>query len=140
MIEGLFPGYRGMPPQHFSDLIANSKYRVERGHRLLENHRNLVPSERLHCIFGEGQQVGAVEPDLTPHDSAGRRRDQAHDGKGRHALATPGLPHQAERLALAQREGHPVDRLDVCDGTADDAAGLHREVLGQVTDLEQVFT
>ena len=42
---------------------------------------------------------------------ARRHRHQAHHGQGRHRLARPRLPHDAERLAPPDRPAHPVDRL-----------------------------
>ena len=120
--------------QRGADDRAHRVTRVQRGVRILEDHLDLAP-DRHHLPPRETRDVGALEVDRT-----GRRVVEPGDQATGGGLATPGLPHQAERLALAQREGHPVDRLDVCDGTADDAAGLHREVLGQVTDLEQGIT
>ena len=61
-----------------------------------------------------------------------QRHQQPREGR----LAAAGLPHEAERLALGEVEGDPVDGLDVADLALQDDALRQREVLHQVTDLE----
>src|SRR5205823_14738504 len=39
-------------------------------------------------------------------------RDEAYDAQARHALARGRLAYEAERLALPEREGHAIHRLD----------------------------
>ena len=49
------------------------------------------------------------------------------------------LADQAERLALGNREVHPVDGLHLSHRAAQDTA-LNREVLGEAANLEQRAT
>ena len=80
----------------------------------------------------EGRQVDAVEPD----GPAGRVAEPDHRPADR-ALAAAGLADQAERLAAADRERRPVDRLDgPLLGLEDPRPD--REVDSQVVDLDQV--
>src|SRR5690606_41456270 len=45
----------------FGDLAADAQHRVEAGHRLLEDHGDVVAAHPLHLPLGQGQQVGAIE-------------------------------------------------------------------------------
>ncbi len=101
-----------MEPQRLADLRADRQDRIERRHRLLEDHRDLVAAHKPHRLVVETQQVAAAERHGTADDAAGWLRDQAHDGERRHALAAAGFADDGERLAAAQRERHVVHRLD----------------------------
>jgi hypothetical protein len=92
-----------------ADLPADRVERVERGHRLLEDHRDVVAADALHLAFAELEQVPALEADRTADDAAGRVGDQAQDGKRRHALAAARFAHDAQGLAALQCVGHAVD-------------------------------
>ena len=111
------------------DLLADREERVQRGHRLLEDHRDVVAADRLHLGSVSAEQVAAVEADRAADDAARRVGDQAQDRQRGHALAAAGFADDAQRLAGAQREGHAVD------GRAPAPTG--REEIGlQVLDLE----
>src|SRR6266853_7023181 len=110
-----------MKPQRFADLRAGCQDWIERRHRLLENHRDLVAADPPHRLIIETQQVAAAESDRTADDAAGRLGDQAHDGERHHALAAAGFADDGERLAAAQRKGYAVHRLD--DALADEEEG-----------------
>ena len=58
----------GMPAYAFGDLLADRLQRVERRHRLLEDHADVVAAQGAHLVLGRGQHVDAVEAD------AARRR------------------------------------------------------------------
>src|SRR5439155_15148746 len=78
------------------------------------------------------EQVLALETDHALDDPRHRSRLEPQQGQRRHRLAAAGLPDDAERLALADREAHAVD-------------GLHhtppREAVGvEVLDLEDDAT
>ena len=60
------------------------------------------------------------------------RGDQPQDGEPERGLAGAGFADDAERLALAHRDAHAVDRLDVADHPAQHAA------LDRKPDLEVV--
>jgi len=72
LFRSLPAGDPPMPFEHLGDLIPHPKNRVERGHGLLENHGQLVAPERPHGLFGEREQVRAVEPDFTADNPARR--------------------------------------------------------------------
>ena len=42
-------------------LLADGEHRVERGHRLLEDHRDVAPADGAHLVFGQAEQVASLE-------------------------------------------------------------------------------
>ena len=117
--------------QRLADLPADGHDRIERGHRLLEDHGDLVAADAAHGGLVEGDEVDAVEPDGAADDAAGRIGDQAHQGERGDALAAAGFADDGQRLAALEREGHAVDGLD--------EAGARVEVGLQVVDLEHAL-
>ena len=117
-----------MRPYLLLDLPPDAVHGIERRHRVLEDHRDLRPPDASHLLVGNRHQVAALVEHLTLKDGV-RVVDQADDGEHGHALPGAGLAHDAEHLALVDREGDAVD-------------GLDRSVLRakgdlKVTDLEQ---
>ena len=68
------------------DLVAARVDRVQRGHRLLEDHRDRVPAHVPHLLVGHREKVAAREPDRALDDPAGPL-DEPHDRERRDALA-----------------------------------------------------
>jgi hypothetical protein len=58
-------GLRGrhlqMDEQRLHDLLADREDRVERGHRLLEDHRDVAAADLAHLLGGELEQVATFE-------------------------------------------------------------------------------
>ncbi len=103
-----------MKADRLRDLVADAMHRVERGHRLLKDHRDLVAADVADLLLGNRQQVFddaglAPQPDLAADDRARRRRGEAHDGEAGDALARARFPDKRQRLALAEREGNLID-------------------------------
>ena len=92
----------GVPAYALGDLLADRLDRVERRHRLLEHHADVVAAQRAHLVFGGAENVDAVEADAA--GSARRIRQQAHHGQRRHRLAGAGFADQAHHLARPDRE------------------------------------
>ena len=112
------------------DLLAHREHRVERGHRLLEDHRDLGAADRahrravrLHEI--EAGAVGAGELDPAPGDAAAAVLDQAHDRQRGHRFAGARLADDGDGLAGTDREADGAYRLDGALG----ARELHRQVI-----------
>ena len=99
-----------MQQNRFGDLIAYGKHRVERGHRLLEDHRDVAAAQPAHSRRIGADQLFALKLDRAAHDPAGRLRDQTHDRKGRNRLAATRLANDAQGLALVEAEGYAVER------------------------------
>ena len=92
------------------DLLADRVDRVQRGHRLLEDHRDLVAADRAHLALGELEQILARRRAPRPFDAPGRMRDEPHDRERGHALAAARFADDAERAALGDVERDAVDR------------------------------
>ena len=92
------------------DLEPNAKDRVERGHRVLEDHRDLVAAELPDLVIRHLQHVLLSKQD--PAADLARLGHEAQQRERRHRLARPGLPDHADDLAPIDVEGDPVDRVD----------------------------
>jgi hypothetical protein len=115
--------------QDLDDLRPDRERRVERGHRVLEDHPDLAPAHVLELPLGELGQLTPVEADGAGDDPGWRRGEEAHDRE-----RGDGLP--AARLA------DEAQRASALDGEADAVDGMHdalarEEVRPQVRDLEQ---
>ena len=69
------------------------------------------PSEAGHPDVSEGEQVLALEHDLTTHDLP-RVREHPQDRHRGRRLAGSALAHERKRLALPEREGVSIVRID----------------------------
>jgi len=47
--------------QGFRDLLADGHDRIERRHRLLEDHRDVFAAHAPHCLFIEAKEIDAGE-------------------------------------------------------------------------------
>jgi hypothetical protein len=135
------------------ELVADGQDRVQRRHRVLEDHRDLAPAEvaqpalrRLEELLASEQRAARrdrrvllrraqerlhlrTRRRVARHAEAARLRVQAEDRHHRHALPRARLADDAEGLARAHHERHAVDRLD------DPVVGL--EVRAEVAHLEE---
>jgi hypothetical protein len=110
------------------DLLPAGEHRVQARHRLLEDHAHLVATDVAHLGVVPAQQILAVEQDLAVDDLP-RALDEPHDRQARDALPAAGLADDAERLSMADLEGHAIDGFD---------RPVPREEMGfQAPDLEE---
>ncbi len=93
------------------DLPADREDWIERGHRLLEDHRHERPEQVGHHLLGGGDHVGSAEHERARYDRLGGRIEP-HDGPQRHRLARPALAQDAENLARPQLEVDAVDGMN----------------------------
>ena len=114
--------------QGLHHLLADGQHRIERGHRLLENHRDVAAALLAHLLLGEVEQVLPFEQDLALRHPAGLG-EQAHDGERGYRFAAAGFPDHGNDLAPIDRIGDALDRVDRAAG------GLEPHV--QVADLKQ---
>ena len=101
----------GVGLQHLVDLLAAGHDRVERRHRLLEDHRHARAAQLAQARFARGQDVLAFEQDLA-RGRLQRLGEQPHHGEGDHRLARARLAHQADDLAGIDGEAHLFDGMD----------------------------
>ncbi len=90
-----------MQQQRLDDLIADRVDRIQRGHRLLENHRDVAPAHVAQLLVGHRQHIFVLEADAPRQP---RVLDQAQRGKGSHRLAGGGFTDQRELFARIQCE------------------------------------
>ena len=75
-----------MHPKRLADLVADCEQRVQRGHRVLQNHRDPLAAHVAHLGIGFFEQILACEQHLAA-DDARRRRQDAQDRQRQCALA-----------------------------------------------------
>ena len=63
--------------KRFGELGTHFHERVERGHRVLENHRDPLATDLAELFLGNFQEIQAVEHRLPAVDAAGRLGDEA---------------------------------------------------------------
>src|SRR5262249_44658204 len=109
-----------MATDRLDDLVANGERRIERGHRLLEDHGEPRATQVAQLARRDLEQVAAFEMNLAAHFGI-LRRQQAHDGERRHALAAARLAYQSQGAAALEREVDAVDGANraVVGGKAD---------------------
>ncbi len=101
-----------MQPHCLGDLAPDRPGRVEGGHRVLEDHRDLVAAHAAHLPFREGDEVTAEEPHGAADDVTDVRQ-QLHDREPGGRLAAARLADEAHALPLGDAERHPVNGLHV---------------------------
>lgn len=117
-----------MPLHAFRDLMPDGERGIERGHRLLEDHRHPVAADIGEFAFGEGEEIAAVEDRLS-RDNIGRRAgQQTHQRQRRHAFAAPRFPDDAQRFARIHGERDVLDEIRNMRGA--------REFQRETTDFE----
>ena len=115
--------------QGLADLAADVQDRVQRSHRLLEDHRDVVAAHVAHLGFAEREQVAPGESDRTRYDAARRRWHEAQHRERGDTLAAAGLADDRQGLAGHDMERHAVDGAD--DAVTGEEPGL------QIGDFEQ---
>ena len=99
--------------QHdLGDLASDLPGRVERRHRVLEDHRDLVAPDRRHLLLAEVGDVTAVEGDDAFRHVTDSRQE-LHDRKSRRRLSASGFADEPDALARVDVERDPRDRLHV---------------------------
>ncbi|MCY1418606.1 hypothetical protein D9M71_341690 [compost metagenome] len=116
--------------EDFVDLLFDVVQRVERGHRLLEDHRDAVATDMAHLLFAQGQHVAASIGDGARGMPRLRIRQQAQDRMGGDRLARAAFADQGQGFAATDIEAdafdHPLGLL---------TAG---EFDGKVADFDQI--
>ena len=127
---------RVVDQDRLAELVADGMQQAQRRHRLLVDVGDLVAADlpqplRLGQVIGQDLRLGAivaVQDDLPALDLA-RPRLNLQDRLRQDALAAAALPHQADGLALVDRQGHPVHGAH--------HARLGAEVGAEVLDVEE---
>ena len=92
--------------------VADLVEGVQRGQRVLEDHRDVVAADLAQLVVGRARAGRWPSKRIAPEMRALRDAREAHHGQGRDALARAGLADDAERLAAVDGVGDAVDGLD----------------------------
>src|SRR5690606_32152532 len=130
--QGLRLAVAAMDDQRFGDLIADGHGRAERRHRVLEDHADLRPADLLATGGNAAEHRFTAQQRRTGGDTAGRLRNQPHDGLHGDGLAAAGLPHDGQRAAGINTEVHATH------GLHDAAIGV--ELDPEITHIQQLST
>ena len=95
-----------------ADLLLDGVQRVERGHRLLEDDRDLLAADLAHVMARRLEQVLAAEADLAGGMRGRRIGQQPQDRQRRDGLARARFADQRHDLALGDVEGDVLDGVD----------------------------
>ena len=117
----------GVRPHRLDHLRVDAQDRIERHHRVLEDHRDAVAAQGAHLALGEFREILALVQDRAA-DNASRWIDQADDGEAGDRLAGAGLADQSQHLSARDGERHVVHRLH--------HAGAREEMRAQVAHFE----
>ena len=116
--------------QGLHELVADGEQRVHGGHRLLEDHGDLVAPDGPELLGRHVQEVLAVKEDLPRGVARAPCGVELQNGHAGHGLAAAALAHDPQRLALVEVEGdmaHGVQR----------GLPVQTEVHRKVDDLQQ---
>ena len=96
-----------MPPHRLGDLLADGVERIERRHRLLENHRDQRAAQLRHLALALGADVTLANDHLA-FDHRALPWQQPQERAHHHRLARAGLPDHAQHLAALEIERDAV--------------------------------
>ena len=96
--------------QHLVDLVAAAHHRIERRHRLLEDHRHARGAQLSQPRLAACGDFLAFEPDRAGGQRQ-RLRQQTHHALADHRFSGAGFAHQADDLAGRDAERHARDCL-----------------------------
>ena len=110
------------------DLASHRQGGVQRGHRVLQHERDLLPADPLELPLAHRGEVPPRVEDAPARDPppVGQQAEQA---LAEHRLAAAALPNDRERLPRAKGEGDAAHRPD------DAARGVKRDL--QIPHLKQ---
>ena len=124
--------HRQMNDQRLHDLEADRQHRIERAHRLLENHRDIAAADGAHFIGRQLQQIAALKHDAAADDAAGGFGQELHDGERRNRLAATRFADERDDFTRPHLIGNAFDRAH------DAARGDEMNV--QILDFQQPFS
>ena len=96
----------------FADLIADRPHRVERCHRLLKDHGDLVAAHAAHLCIGQLEKITTIESDTARDNTPWRIRHQPQNRQRRHAFAAARFTDNGQLFAGLERKRNIVHRFD----------------------------
>ena len=86
------PALGAMGAQRLLDLVADREHRVQRGLRVLQDHRDAAPAHPAHVALALRHEVLAFEEDLALHDAARRAGSRRSNDSAVMVLPEPDSP------------------------------------------------
>src|SRR5258705_9219262 len=96
--------------QNLPDLAFDRMQRIERGHRLLEDDRNVVAADFAHLAFGRIEQFAALEMDRAGGMRRGRIRQELQHRQRADGFSGTGLADQRHALAALDGKRNTIHR------------------------------
>ena len=106
----LGPGPRAVRADRLDDLPADRLHRIQRGDRILEDHRDAAVAQLAHAGLARLHQVLAFETDAAASEAHAGLGQDAHQRQRRQRLAAAGLADDRQRAARRQAKAHVVDQ------------------------------
>ena len=88
---------------------ADRLHGIQRGHRLLEDHADVIATDLLHLLDRQCGEITSLKADAATKYLTVRLREQSCDGESGDALAATGLADNAKRLAAWYLEADAID-------------------------------
>ena len=92
----------------FQNLISNGKHRIETGHRLLKDHRNLVTANLSLVYLRQSRDFSAFIMYLATGNKSRRMRHKLAYRQRCHTLAAAGFPNDRKNLVMLNLKGHTI--------------------------------
>ena len=118
-----------MQDERFAQLLFDGVQRVERGHRLLKNHRHAVSAQFLQPRRRSAQQLFTVKADAAVRMAGARIGQQLQHRERCYRLARAGFADQRHSLAALDVQRSTTHGLDILS--------LDVETDAQVFDCQQ---
>src|SRR5215207_11518708 len=67
-------------------LLSGGEERIEKGHRVLEDHRNAASAQVFHFSLGQGRQIEVMKENATGDELSRWHGHQLHDRSRSHTL------------------------------------------------------
>jgi len=99
-------------PGNLGHLPPDREERIQRGHGVLEDHRDPVSADRRQPGLAHLQQVFSAEQGSSGDHAARRLGHQPHHRQVGHRFTRSRLAHNPQCLAGGNRKRHPVHRPD----------------------------
>ena len=100
--------------QNLADLRLDGVQRIERGHRLLEDDRNVVAADAADLALRQVEQFAALEADGAGGMRRGRIGQQLQDRQRADRFARTGFADQRHAFAALDLERDAIDRDRTC--------------------------
>ncbi|EMD28667.1 hypothetical protein C791_0291 [Amycolatopsis azurea DSM 43854] len=110
-----------MSADRFDQLLPDREHRIQRAHRFLEDHADLVAPDGAQ--FVRRQRVEIATGQQRPAGDLGFRRQQPEQGQRGDRLARAGFPHHRDDLARRHRPGDRPYRPGLSERDTDVAQG-----------------